>query len=293
MVVDQLGAGSWVFLFLWLACSAYLVPDGHTLSPRWRRWVRLCLAGVVAFLVGAAADASGFREVHHGADPPLTLLPGPVSSILGAIGLLLTVLLLFGAAFAVRARLRRSTGETQRLRLLWLVWGATSLPLALMLAWIAHFLLDDSVVGVDLALDACGGRPPRHHRHRDPAVPASSTSVWSSAARWSTACCSLRSSRSTHSSCSPPTGSSATAPSVACWRWPSSRVAVQPAYSWLRGRIERWVYGYRPDPAAALRRLGASVESADPLHVVDTITASVADALKVDRVWVSGPGDEA
>ena len=63
-------------------------------------------------------------------------------------------------------------------------------------------------------------------------------------------------------------------------------VAVQPAYSLLRRRIERWVYGYRSDPAAALRRLSASVESADPLHVVDTITASVADALKVDRVWV-------
>ena len=68
-------------------------------------------------------------------------------------------------------------------------------------------------------------------------------------------------------------------------------VAVQPAYSWLRGRIERWVYGYRSDPAAALRRLGASVESADPLHVVDTITASVADALKVDRVWVEIDGE--
>ena len=57
-------------------------------------------------------------------------------------------------------------------------------------------------------------------------------------------------------------------------------------------RIERWVYGYRSDPAAALRRLGASLESADPLHVVETITASVADALKVDRVWVAAPGAE-
>ena len=69
-------------------------------------------------------------------------------------------------------------------------------------------------------------------------------------------------------------------------------VAVQPAYSFLRRRIERWVYGYRSDPAAALRRLGASLESADPLEVVDTITASVADALKVDRVWVAAPDDE-
>ncbi len=69
-------------------------------------------------------------------------------------------------------------------------------------------------------------------------------------------------------------------------------VAIQPAYSFLRVRIEQWVYGFRSDPAAALRRLGASLESADPLHVVETITASVADALKVDRVWVRTSGDQ-
>jgi signal transduction histidine kinase len=67
-------------------------------------------------------------------------------------------------------------------------------------------------------------------------------------------------------------------------------VTVQPAYSTVRRRIERWVYGYRSDPAVALRRLGTSLESADPLHVIETITASVSDALKVDRVWVAAPG---
>ena len=32
MVGDQLAAGAWVFLFLWLVLIAYLLPDGHTLS---------------------------------------------------------------------------------------------------------------------------------------------------------------------------------------------------------------------------------------------------------------------
>ncbi len=72
-------------------------------------------------------------------------LPATVSGILGAIGLLLTVLLFFGAAFAVRARLRRASGDV-RLQLLWLVWGATSLPTALVLAWVGHFALDDNPV---------------------------------------------------------------------------------------------------------------------------------------------------
>ncbi len=73
-------------------------------------------------------------------------------------------------------------------------------------------------------------------------------------------------------------------------------VAVQPAYALLNTRVERWVYGYRSDPAAALRRLGTSLESADPLDVVDTIAASVADALRVEHAWVetgdAGDSDE-
>ena len=85
------------------------------------------LVGVAAFLVGSAGDADGFREAHDGTDPPLAWLPAPVSDVLGVVGLLLTVLLFFGAVFAVRARLRRSSGD-ERLQLLWLVWGATSLP---------------------------------------------------------------------------------------------------------------------------------------------------------------------
>jgi signal transduction histidine kinase len=49
------------------------------------------------------------------------------------------------------------------------------------------------------------------------------------------------------------------------------------------------VYGYRSDPTLALRRLGADVESSDPLHVNRTIALSVAAALKVDDAWVEAP----
>src|SRR5690242_13499115 len=72
---DQLAAGAWVFLFLWLVLIAYLVPDGHTLSAGWRRWMLGGSAGVAAFLVGAAGDVDGFRESHDGSDLPLAWLP--------------------------------------------------------------------------------------------------------------------------------------------------------------------------------------------------------------------------
>jgi two-component system NarL family sensor kinase len=291
MVVDQLGAGLWVFLFFSLVLIAYLVPDGHTLSPGWRRFMLLGLAGVAAFLVGSAGDANGFRGAHGGADPPVAWLPVPVSGVLGLVGLLLTVMLFFGAVFAVRARLRRSSGDA-RLQLLWLVWGATSLPLALMLAWIGHFALDDDPVVVNLALALAGVALPAtigiailRYRLFDIQLVLSRTLTYGVLVGAVVGLYALLLFGAKRLLGDSTAGGVLAVALVA--------VAVQPAYSVLRRRIERWVYGYRADPAAALRRLGASLESADPLQVVEAITSSVADALKVDRVWVSPPGDEA
>lgn len=288
MAVDQLAAGSWVFLFLWLVLIAYVVPDGHTLSPRWGRWVRFGLVGVVAFLVGAVGDSESFRSEHHGADPPLPWLSAPVSGVLGIVGLLATVLLFFGAGFAVRARLRRATGE-ERLQLLWLVWGATSLPAALALAWFAYFALDSNQVVVDVALTLAGlGLPAAigiailRHQLFDIRVVLSRTLTYGVLIAAVAAVYALLLFVADRLLGASTAGGLLAVVVVA--------VAVHPAYAWLRRRIERWVYGYRSDPAAALRRLSASVEAADPLLVVDTITASVADALKVELVRVEAPG---
>lgn len=287
MVADQLGAGAWVFLFLWLVLIAYLAPDGHTLSPGWRRWLFVGLAGVVAFLVGAAGDVNGFRQLHRGADPPLAWLPAPVSAVLGGVGLLLTVLLLGGAVFAVRARLQHSSG-VERLQLLWLVWGATSLPLALTLVWVGHFLFDSNPVMVDIALTLAGVSLPvtigiaiLRHRMFDIQLVLSRTLTYGVLVLVVVALYWLLLLGADLVLGDRTVGGLLAVALVA--------VAAQPVSWFLQRRIERWVYGYRSDPATALRRLGASVESADPLHVVDSIAASVADALKVGRAWVEAP----
>ena len=62
LVIDQLAQGSWMFLFLWTALIAYLVPDGRPLSRRWRLWIRMGLVGALLFLIGAAGDDSAFRQ---------------------------------------------------------------------------------------------------------------------------------------------------------------------------------------------------------------------------------------
>jgi hypothetical protein len=67
-----------------------------------------------------------------------------VSGGLGLVGLVLVVGLLFSSVFAVRrGRLRRATGE-ERLKLLWLICGGLPVPLALVIGWAQHFLLDDN-----------------------------------------------------------------------------------------------------------------------------------------------------
>lgn len=287
LVVDQLGSGAWVFLFLWLVLIGYVLPTGHTASRWWRRWMQLGLFGVAAFLVGAAGDTTGFRETHAGTDPPLPWLPPGVSGVLGAVGLALTTMLFVGSAFAVRARLSTATGAT-RLQLLWLVWGATTVPTALLIAWVAHFVLADNPVVVNFALMLAGlGLPVAigiailRYQLFDIRVVLSRTLTYGVLVVAVVALYALLLFGANRLLGDSTAGGLLAVGLVA--------VAVHPAYSLLRTRIERWVYGYRSDPAAALRRLGASVESADPLHLVETITSSVAATLNVDRAWVEGP----
>jgi signal transduction histidine kinase len=283
-VVDQLGSGSWVFLFLWLALVAYLLPDGRPASTFWQRWIRWGLVGVALFLIGAAGDAGGYRDAHEGADPPVPWLPGPVSGLLGTVGLIATVLLLFGSAFAVRSRLRTATGVV-RLQLLWLVWGATSLPAALLLAWLGHFGLADNAGVVDASLVLAGAALPLtigiavlRHRLFDIRLVLSRTLTYGllfSAVLALYALLLFAAERLV--------GASAWGGLLAVG---IVAVAVHPAEARLRARIESWVYGDRGDPAAALRRLGVAVEAADQVRLVEAITDAVGRALRVDRVWV-------
>jgi signal transduction histidine kinase len=288
LVVDQLASGAWVLLFVWVVLIAYLLPDGRAASPRWRWFLGATLAGVGLFLVGSAGDVNGFRAAHDGTSPPLRWLPEPVSGMLGVVGLVFTVLFILGGAVAVRSRLKKAQGD-DRLRLLWLVWGALSIPLALVGAWVSHFVLNHNSVVADLALAvAAAGLPVSigiavlRNRLFDIQLVLSSTLAYALLTAvvasvyvgllWAT---------------DKLTGERTLGGVVAVV---VVAVMAAPLHSRVRRLTERWAYGYRSDPAAALRRLGVSVESADPLHLVDTITASVADALKVDRVWVEPPG---
>src|SRR3954451_9217126 len=111
LVVAQLTGGVWVLLYICLVMIGYLFPTGHFRNRRWRRWVLICLGGYALFLVGAASDPDSFHELYPGRDLPVTLLPTPISGVIGMIGLVLVVASLLGTVVCARLRLRDATGD--------------------------------------------------------------------------------------------------------------------------------------------------------------------------------------
>jgi two-component system NarL family sensor kinase len=284
LVVDQLLAGGWVFLFLWLVLVAYLVPDGRPLSNRWRNWLLVGVLGAVLFLVGSAGDGEGFREQHGGLAPPLPWLSPEASGALGVSGLVLVVLLFLGSALAVRARWRASSGVV-RAQLMWLLAGALAVPLGLVVVWANYFLLGQTRWVTDLTLSAISVALPvtiaiaiLRHRLFDIQVVLSRTLTYGAllaAVVLLYAVLLLGAERM---------GGSGTAGGLVAVAVVA--VAVHPAYSWLRQRVERWVYGYRSQPHQALRMLADRAEAADVDALDAVVTDAIADALRVDRVWV-------
>lgn len=284
MVTDQLTQGIWILLFLWLVLIAYLLPDGQVASRLWRRWLRAGLGGAAVFVVGAAGDASGFRGAHGGKAPPVPWLPEQVADGLGLLGLALVVLLFFGSALSVRSRLRRAEGE-ERLRLLWPVWGAAAVPLGLLVLWANRFVLGGYdwltvliLTGVSIALPLTIAIAILRHRLFDIQLVLSRTLTYGALILGVGAVYGLvllATERLTTSS------SAAGLIAVAL-----VAVSTHPAYSWLRLRVERWVYGYRSEPHRALRLLADRTEAAEPAALSGSITAAVAEALRLDHVWI-------
>ncbi len=293
LVIDQLGQGSWIFLFLWTALIAYLLPDGRPISRSWRLWICTGLAGSLLFLVGAAGDDTAFRQ-EHGREPPLPWLPERLSGVIGLVGLVLVVLLFFGSAVAVRSRLRSSVGEA-RLPLLWLVWGALAVPLGLLVMWVNFFVLGGSewvavatVAAVSIALPTTMAIAILRHQLFDIRLVLSRTVTYGAllvGVVASYALIVLAAGRVV--------GGNGTAGGLVAVAVVA--VSVQPAHSWLRRRIERWVYGYRSQPHQALRLLADRADAADPDALVGAVTQAVAEALRVQRAWIetdSVTGDE-
>lgn len=285
LVLAQLSDGWWVLLYICLVLIGYLFPTGHFRNRRWRRWVLTCMAGYALFVIGAAADPNSFRELYPGRDLPLTLMPPVVAGAIGSVGLVLVVASLVGTVLCARARLRDAEGD-ERLQLLWFSWAAVSIPATIGCCWIDYALTGGAGTITILAVCLLGSVIPvvigiaiLRTRLFDIELVLSRTLTYGVltvgvvgtyalvlllAERW--------------------VGNDSVGGLIAVG---VVAVALLPAHGWLRRRVERWVYGDRSDPGLALRRLADRVEGTlDPGGVVESVTASVVDALRVERVWI-------
>jgi two-component system NarL family sensor kinase len=284
MAIDQLMAGTWTLMFLWLVVIAYLLPDGHASSPRQRTWIWLGLVGNVVFWVGAAGDPNLFEH-----DPlPVPWLPPGMSAAVGVIGLFWVVVFFFGSVVSVLRRLRRSTGDN-RLRLLWFLFGALSVPVALLLNWASYFILEDPTplapfVGalVMCALPVAIGVAIVRTRLFDIELVLSRTLTYGvlTALVFGAYAGLLALTGSIFGNSS--VGGICAIAAVA--------VAAAPTQRWLRDRIERWVYGYRSEPHRAIRMMSERVDAANPPDLLPAITDTVTEALSIKRAWVEQHG---
>ena len=289
LVLGQLLQGSWVLMLVCPVVIAYVFPSGRAPSRRWLTWIAVFLTAYAVFMVAAANDRSGFVEAFPGHEPPLPTLDGPLVGIVGLVSLLFVPASLVGAVVSARRRFNEAVGD-ERLQMLWFTLTALSLPVMMAILWTSYFVgrgNSDALVYSVLALGLS-------------VIPIG---IGIGILRLGLFDIELVLSRAL-------TYSILTAVVVALYgflllvtdRLFSSRsvggliavgvvaVAVQPAYARLRRRIERWVYGYRSEPHEAMRMLAERAELADPLQLTESITATVAESLKVEHVWVEQQG---
>ena len=129
----QWDRASWPALYAWPVAVAYIFPSGRLLNRRWRPVALGAAVCFVAFTAIAMLDASSFDPPNRDVRSPLAgvQVPGYIAWIWVPIWLGILASLFVGA-YAVRLRLRRSTG-IERLQTLWLAWAASLIPLGLVL----------------------------------------------------------------------------------------------------------------------------------------------------------------
>ena len=146
----QADRATWPLLYAWPIAVAYVFPNGHLLSRRWRSVVAVGAASYVAFITLAMLDPKPFYG--EDASTPNPMADSSVSHWLadnvGWIWVPLWAVGIFGSliagAVAIWLRLRRSSG-VERLQTMWLAWAATLIPVALLFCGLSQFVFGTSL----------------------------------------------------------------------------------------------------------------------------------------------------
>lgn len=285
--------GAWPLLFAGFAGIAYLFPDGHFISKKYTRWGQFTLFSVVVVLIGTFFSSEPLDGDLRVIDSPLPTLPAPLEA--------LTFSLVFGflfgliaSAFAVRARLRASTGDA-RIQVLWLAYAALWIPATLALCFVDGIVVGNSggpltvfglaVMFVMMPLAIAIGI--LRYRLFDIELVINRTLVYGAL----TACVAAVY-VAVVAGFDAVIGNRGLAGLLAVG---VVAVMIQPLHARLQAKVDRWIYGDRANPYAALQRLDARLsETLTPSEVVQAVVDSVAEALRLPYAAVEfARGDDA
>ncbi len=269
----------WPGIYVFLMAIAFVFPDGHLPSPRWR-WV--AIATVVTY-VGLELGFA-FHSGHF--DPPFRHLSKPTPSYPSSLDFIWipfyagVLASLFAAFLAVRSRLRGADG-TERLQILWFTYAAMLIPLALVVNILAGLLTGNSDVVTGIAIFAMLIAVPAavtigilRYRLFDIELVLNRTLVYGTLTL-----CIVAAYVVVVSGLDALISQRGVAGVLAAGL---VAAGVQPVRLRLQRRVDRWVYGDRSDPYAALTRLGERLQGTlAPEQVVQTVVDSVAEALRL------------
>lgn len=289
-VEQQLSQALWPTLYICIMLVAYVFPSGRFLTDRWRRWVYACLGGYALFFVSATFDLDHLDKPLRHVAPPLGRGPHALLLPVGLFGLAMIMASLVGAVVCARARLKRSSGDERR-QMLWFTWAALSIPSGLALCWLDYFVSGGdnvlTLLGVTMVSSVLPigiGVAILRSQLFDIEVVLSRTLTYGGLTALVVG---------VYAAVLFGVGAALDNRSVAGFiAVVVVAVAIHPVHARLRRRVDRWVYGDRSDPYAALRRLSDRLEAtADPAQALHIVTTSVAEALRVEDVRVALDGD--
>jgi signal transduction histidine kinase len=271
---------TWPLLFAGFAGIAYVFPNGHFFSKRYMRWGQFTAFSVGVVLIGTFFSSEPLSGSLKPIDSPLPELP----AVLEGLTFFLVFGYLFGliaAAFSVRARLRASTGD-ERIQVLWLAYAALWIPATLALCFVDGIVLGTSggpltVIGlavmfVMMPLAIAIGI--LRYRLFDIELVINRTLVYGAL----TACVAAVY-VAVVAGFDAVIGNRGVAGLLAVG---VVAVMIQPLHARLQARVDRWIYGDRANPYAALQRLDSRLrETLTPSEVVQAVVESVAEALRL------------
>jgi len=144
----QMDRALWPLLYAWPIAVTYVFPNGHFLTPRWRRVGLLGAACFAGFIGQALFDPLPFEGEDASVANPIAgnavgewLQDYPIWVPLwfGVLGTLIA------GAVSMVLRFRRSRG-VERLQMMWLVWAAAMIPTGLFLCGLSGFVFGDSLL---------------------------------------------------------------------------------------------------------------------------------------------------